>query len=84
MPSYLCPLAESHPGPWGLQEADKQVEGCQLQRGKEKYMLQPYILISDRLCVCVYLFMCVPVHVCAQVCRGQRMTALGKKIFYLL
>lgn len=62
MPSYSCPLAESHPGPWGLQEAGKQVEGCRLQRGKEKYTLQAYILISPTDFVC--LFMCVPAHAC--------------------
>lgn len=62
MPSYSCPLAESRPGPWGLQEAGRQAEGCQLQRGKEKYTLQPYVLISDRLCVCV------PFHVCDCSC----------------
>lgn len=76
MPSYSCPLAESHPGPWGLQEAGRQAEGCQLQRGKEKKGTRfSHIFSSQTDCVCVYPFMCVPVHVCAQVCSGQRMTA---------
>lgn len=35
MPSYLCPLAESHPGSWGPREAGKQVGEYQLQSLKK-------------------------------------------------
>jgi hypothetical protein len=36
VPSCLCPLAESRPGSWGLQEAGKQVGAYQLQSFKKK------------------------------------------------
>lgn len=58
VPSYSCPLAESHPGPWGLQEAGKQVGGCPLQSLKKKNDM----LRNINRCVCI------PVHVYADAC----------------
>lgn len=69
-PSCSCPWAESRPGPWGLQEAGKQVGVCRLQSFKErKYMFQAYILCVESPYVCVYLFTCMHIHVCVHVCR---------------
>lgn len=60
------------------------------KREREVHASGIYTYLSDRFCVpvhvracsCVWLFTCVPAHVCAQVCRGQRMTALGKIFTY--